>query len=524
MSLLNNLTKKYYKYILTAIFVIGILVRSAFFWIYPLGLNQDEASVTYDAYADLEYGFDRNGDHNPVYSVAWGSGHSSLYMTFSKPFISILGLNVFSARITNVLFGCLGLLAFYGILKRLFSENETLLGTFIFAIIPWHIMMARWALECNLFPNIFIIATYFLVRGFEKPRFYILSLFVYALCFYAYGTALITVPVFVLIMAFYLIKHKKITYKTFSICAGVFVFVSIPIILFSVVNFFGAPEMDFGFMSVPKLISGRYNTTVTILSGHTFKTILENLIIFTKILFIQNDGLTWNSVAGYGTIYLFSTPFLILGLIIYLKVTWQKRKSFNSCFIFSPMLVSVLLLAGTSELNINRANFVFIPITFLTIYGILFVLKHLQKIVPLILAVYFIAFSAFTACYFSTYQQTLGQFFSYGYGDAVKYAEKKASGNIYSSSNINAPYILTMFYLKTNPQTFINTVDYLNPDSECRIVNSFDRYYTGIPSPLPEAENNAYIFTNQEYTERTDFNKTDYTVKIFGNFTVITHK
>lgn len=72
MSLLNNLTKKYYKYILTAIFVIGILVRSAFFWIYPLGLNQDEASVTYDAYADLEYGFDRNGDHNPVYSVAWG--------------------------------------------------------------------------------------------------------------------------------------------------------------------------------------------------------------------------------------------------------------------------------------------------------------------------------------------------------------------------------------------------------------------------------------------------------------------
>jgi len=520
----TGLTKNYYKTILICIFIVGILVRFAFFWIYPLGLNQDEASVAYDTFADLEYGFDRNGDHNPVYSVAWGSGHSSLYITFSKPFIALLGLNVFSARITNVLFSCLALFAFYGILKRLLSKDSALLGTLIFAIIPWHILMARWALECNLLPNMFIIATYFLVRGFEEQKFYIPSLFIYALCLYAYGTAIITVPVFVFVMAIYLIKHKKITWKMLGICAVVFTVTAIPIMLFAAVNFFGAPEMDFGFMTVPKLISPRYNSTVTLLSEEFYASPVQNFTEFLRVIFFQNDSLPWNAVSGYGIIYLFSLPFMILGLCTFISDSWQKRKGFNPSFIFIAALISIIILACLSTLNINRANFAFMPITFLTIYGMLFVMRHLKKVTTLILAVYIVAFVCFSSCYFTTYQQEIGHSFSYGYGDAIKYAESKAEGKIYSSSYINAPYILTMFYLKTDPKIFIDTVDYLNPDSECRFVNSFDRYYTGIPNPLPKSDKNAYIFSNYEYSQRTDFSKSDYEIKVFGNFTVATHK
>jgi len=523
-STFSDLNKKCYKTVLICIFIIGILARFAFFWIYPLGLNQDEASVCYDAFADLEYGFDRNGDHNPVYSVAWGSGHSSLYITLSKPFIALLGLNVFSARITNVLFSCLAIFAFYGILKRLLSKNSALLGTLIFAIMPWHIMMARWALECNLLPNVFIIATYFLVRGFEEQKFYIPSLFIYALCLYAYGAALMTVPVFVVIMAIYIICHKRITPKMLGICAAVFIVASIPIILFSAVNFFGAPEMDFGFMTVPKLISPRYASTVTLLSENSYASLVQNLTQFISIIFLQNDGLPWNSVKGYGTIYLFSLPFMLLGLYVFISDVWERRKNFNPSFIFLAMLISSFILACFSALNINRANFVFVPITFYTIYGMLFVTKHLKKVTTLILAVYISAFLCFSSCYFTVYQQNITHLFSYGYGDAIKYAERKAEGKIYSSSYINAPYILTMFYLKTDPQIFIDTVDYLNPDSECRFVNSFGKYYTGIPNPLPKGDKNVYIFTNYEYNQRTDFNKDDYDLKMFGNFTVLVHK
>lgn len=515
---------KYYKYIVIAVLIVGVLIRFSFFWIYPLGLNQDEASVTYDTYADLEYGFDRNGDHNPVYSVAWGSGHSSLYITFSKPFIALFGLNMFTARIVNALFGCLALFAFYGISKRIFKKRGALISTLIFAIAPWHIMMSRWALECNLFPSVFIIATYFLVRGFEKQWFYVPSLLFYSLSLYAYGTSYMIVPVFVVIMAIYLIVHKKITWKMLSVCAAVFIIVAIPIILFMAVNMLGMPEIDLGFMSVPKLISGRYNTTVTVLSGNFFENVGKNLSAFLKIVFSQNDGLIWNAISGFGTIYIFSLPFMLLGIIVFFVGAWKRRKSFSPDFILVAMTASMLVLAIMSSLNINRANFIFIPLTFFTAYGVLFVIKNIKQSLIPVLAVYLVAFACFGIYYFTDYQPQIGYHFSYGYEDAIKYTDSHSSGNIYSTNTINAPYIKTMFYLKTDPQVFLDTVDYPNPDSQCRLVNSFDRYYTGIPVPLPEGDDNAYIFSNYEYYQRTDFDKNEYETKVFGNYTVAIKK
>ncbi len=520
----EDLILKYYKALIVLVLIIGVLVRGVLFWQYPLGINQDEASVVYDTYADLEYGFDRNGDHNPVYSVAWGSGHSSLYITFSKPFIALFGLNMFTARIVNVLFSCIALFAFYGILKRLLSKKGALLGTLIFAVCPWHIMMARWALECNLFPNVFILATYFLVRGFENQKFYIPSLFVYALSLYAYGTSYMIVPVFVVIMAIYLLMHKKITVKMLVLCAGVFIVTAIPIMLFMAVNMLGAPEMDFGFMSVPKLISGRYNTTVTVLSGNFFQNVFANLKAFFKIIFTQNDGLPWNAIKPYGTIYMFSIPFMLTGFICVIADVIKKKKSFNPNVLVIAMIVSMFVLAILSDLNINRANFPMVVITILTIYGAYFVLSKVRYfIIPTVL-VYLIAFGAFTTYYFTDYQNEIGWYFSHGFGDAIKYANEAVDGNIYMTSSVNAPYIKAMFYLKTDPKVFIDTVDYPQPDSQCRHVNSFDRYYTGIPTPLPQGDDNAYIFSSGEYRDRIDFNKDDYETTIFGHYTVAIKK
>lgn len=512
---------KAYKYLVIAVFVIGILVRFVNFWEMPRGLNQDEASVAYDTWADLNYGIDRNGDHNPVYSVAWGSGHSSLYITVSKPFIKLLGLNMFSARFANVLFSCLALFAFWGILKRLFGKYEALLGTFLFAIMPWHIMMGRWALECNIFPNIFLIATYFLVLGFSKPRFYILSLFCYALSLYAYGTAYMFVPVFLLIMAVYIIKHKKINVKIAIISAAVFLVTALPIMLFMAVNMLGFPELDFGFLSVPKLISGRYNTTVTVLSGNFFESVASNLKVFSKIFFTQNDGLPWNAVKPYGTIFMFSAPFCIAGIVKYVYSVYKQSKAgFTENFIFAAMIVSSLVLMTMSELNINRANVIFVPITFFTFYGLLYTVKSFKALLVPVILVYFIAFLSFTGFYFTKYQDEIGVQFSYGFEEAILYADENASGNVYMTKTINAPYIKAMFYLKTDPNSFLDTVNYRNPDSQVRWVDSFERYYTGIPDAIDETADNAYIFQNGEYLQRTDFDKDKFTATVFGNYTV----
>ena len=59
--------------------VFGFISRTAFLDLLPGGLNQDEASAGYDAYAIFKYGIDRNGIRYPVHLVAWGSGQNALY-------------------------------------------------------------------------------------------------------------------------------------------------------------------------------------------------------------------------------------------------------------------------------------------------------------------------------------------------------------------------------------------------------------------------------------------------------------
>lgn len=510
------------KQIAILLFVVGILIRVSFFWIVPDGLNQDEASIAYDTYADLTYGIDRNGDHNPVYSVAWGSGHSSLYITLSKPWIALFGLNIFTARIVNVLFGCLALFAFYGIMKRL-NRSAALIGLFLFAVCPWHIMMSRWGLECNLFPNVFLIGLYFLLRSLDSPRCYPVSLFVFALSLYAYGTAYMVVPVFLLFSAGYLLYHKKISWKMLGVSAAVFVVTAVPIGTFMIVNALGLEEINLGFMTIPRLVSGRYNTTVTILGGNIFATMGANLLNLVKLIFIQNDGLIWNAIPAFGTLYLFSAPFLLLGFCCVLRRAARFLKVFHSQAFVLFMLIAALVLGAMSDLNINRANFVFLPLIVFLAEGVFFVQKYAKWSSYAILPVYLCAFFAFSGYYFTDYRAQIGRAFFAGAGEAIQYASEQTDRTIYLSDKINAPYIIAMFYEKTDPNVFLDTVDYLDPDSECRYVLSFDRYVTGIPAQ-EERKSEADAAYVLDVTEKESFDPERYDFKRFGYYYVATEK
>jgi len=473
----------YEKQVAIGILLVGILVRFILFWKFPLGLNQDEASIGYDAFADLFFGMDRNGYHNPVYSVAWGSGHSGLYIALIKPFIYLFGLNNFSVRIVNVLFGCAGLFAFYGSLKKLCGKSVALVGLFLLAINPWHIMMSRWGLECNLFPNIFLIGLYFLVKAEEKPVFYPLSLFIFGLSLYSYGTSYMFIPVFLLFSAFYLVKYKKISIKMLILSSLVFVLTAIPIFIFMVINVFDLEPVQFGFISFPKLVDGRYNTTITVLGGNVFASILENLKQFFKILFVGNDNLIWNSIPFFGVLYHFSWPFIILGAVsLYLKKENKGR------FILYTMVPAILILATLSRLNINRANVTFLLFIYLCAEGIHFVMCHTKKLFYAVILGYFITFSIFCGTYFTSYQKQVGNAFFEGYGEAIQYAVEKTDDTIYLSEYANGPYVFALFYEKTDPAVFISTVDYKNPNSSVRHVNSFGRFVTGAPEELHKNE------------------------------------
>lgn len=510
--------QKHERSIVTAVLILGILVRFIGFWAIPNGLNQDEASAAYDAYADLTYGADRNGYHNPVYSVAWGSGHSSLFLTLSKPWIALFGLNVFTARVTNVLFGCLALFAFWGIMKR-YCRPFACIGLFLFAICPQHIMMCRWGLDCNLFPNVFLIALFFLFRAVEKPKLYPVALFLFGLSLYAYGTAYITVPVFLLLSGIYLRYHKKITRKMFVLSVAAFVICALPIGIFMAINLFGLPELRLGFLSFPRLVAGRYGSTITVLSGNVWNAVCTNLSVFFRIVFLQEDGLIWNALPGFGTLYLFSAPFLLLGIVRIVRRSFCRKFSPQAFICF--WLIASMVLGAVCELNINRANVIFLPLLFAVTEGICCVLLSVKHAGLLVFTTYLCGFSLFCGSYFGARRAQIGRAFFEGAGEAVVFASEQTDGTVYLTDNINAPYIFVLFYEKTNPQLFSDTVDYINSDSECRFVRSFDRYVTGLPEEKDASENAAYVL---DVTEKNQFDSESYDFQSFGYYLVATQK
>lgn len=167
------------KVILAVILVIGFLSRLLVIDSYPNALNVDEASSGYEAWSILNYGIDRNGKFLPIFLIAWGSGQNALYSYLMMPFIKILGLNMLSLRLPMSIVGCISLIVLYLLLKEIKDEKTALIGVAFFAICPWHIMKSRWGLESNLFPELVLLATYFMILSLKREKiglFYLSSI------------------------------------------------------------------------------------------------------------------------------------------------------------------------------------------------------------------------------------------------------------------------------------------------------------------------------------------------------------
>ena len=423
LKFMNRLKQNKSLILIILLILFGAIIRVALIDKVPNALNVDEVSAGYESYSVLNYGVDRNGNFLPVHFVAWGSGQNVLYSYLMMPFILIFGLNAVSIRLPMALIGVLALFIFYKLIKNVENKKVAIIGLSFLVICPWHIMKSRWGLESNILPELILLSSFILIKYIKTKNAKLLYLFslVLGISTYAYGTSYFFVPVFLGITLIYLLYKKNIkisqAIKTLLI-TGI---IASPLIIFTIINTFDLPQIDLGFMTIPRLTANRYQEVSSVFSGSFLKNSLNNFIESIKIVIFQNDKLEWNALRWYGICYIFSIPFMILGMFM----NFRKNKDNISKNIINIWFISSLLLMFVCEPNINRINVIMFPIIYYVVIGISVVVEKSRKVIPVILILLYIySFISFCLYYFN---KNFDEMFVFegGLQEVIEYVDSK---------------------------------------------------------------------------------------------------
>lgn len=477
------------KFIFISILIIGVFLRCFLFNDVPGGINVDEASIGYESWCISNYGVDRNLKSFPINLIAWGSGQNAVYAYLCIPFIKLFGLSAFTTRLPSLILGILTLPLMYLVTKKLFNNKKiALLSMFTLAVMPWHIMISRWALESNIFPFFFLLGTYFLVASSrEKMKHMYISVAIYAFSMYTYATSYFFMPLFLLSMIPYLMKVKNISIKDLIILIVVFTVLILPIILLVLINIFNLDEITIFNITIPKYI----------LSETRFKTVSEegggvrnNIDTLIKCVIEQNDDLIHNSIKEIGLYYNMGIAFVVVGIIVSIK-NWSDNRNIE---IILNWLIFAIFLGIVSSINVNRINIIWLVINIFCAYGLYYIINsyNYSKIFTIIvILVYFLSIAGFIYIYYSGTYNEYGEYdlkfnndsikssYNIGFDRAVDYADYINDKEIYicnRSSSLYQPYIYMLFYNPVSPYEFNENVVF-NPIDEYTEFTTVKKLY-----------------------------------------------
>ncbi len=500
--------------VLWVLFIVAALLRILWLSDFPGGLNQDEASSGYDAWALLTGGIDRHSVSWPVHFIAWGSGQNALYAYLAMPFIAIGGLNVTSLRMAAAVLGIIGLWIFWRLGKRHDRQME-IWALLIIATSPWHFMASRWALESNAAPPMVLIAVYCFVRAKDDIRWLALGSGVLASAVYAYGTAYFFAPLFMLCAWSLIFSERKIPLKWLSLSTLTAFIVALPIMVFILNNSMGTGHIEFGPFSIPKYPSeARYSGMFLPLADNGWSEIPKNAReVMRMLLASQDDGLPWNATPTWGPQMWILTPFLLLGIGFALR-----EKSLTDRLMLAWLLCALLTAICTSA-NINRINLIWIPSLWLAARGFwLFSSYQLWNRIAqtgmLLLGCFFVLH------YFTSWHEKITENFFPGFGESLQTIIAKAPENEPLIVTNHSVYTNALFYAQPDPHEYVKTAIIPDPTSPFANVDGFGRITFGI---------NADRIINRNYwvahkSELHQFSPLSFDIQTFGFYAAITRK
>lgn len=204
------MAKKTIQYLpLIILFVIALLTIFFQFNQIPINLNDDEVDFAKLALSLKQKPF-------TVYSPQ-ATGHATLYFYIILASFKLFGINNFALRFPSAIFGILGVLMFYLIMKKVFKKSIIYhLLSIIFLTSHWYLNFTRFSFEATFLLLLELTSIYFLFQCFKtlKWSYLILSGIFAGLAFNSYlpGRIFFILPLFFLFFKALKSNYSKICF------------------------------------------------------------------------------------------------------------------------------------------------------------------------------------------------------------------------------------------------------------------------------------------------------------------------
>ncbi len=460
------------------LFITAAFIRLLWLDSLPAGLNQDEASIAYDAWALLHYGIDRNGFSWPVNLVAWGSGQNVLYAYLSMPFIAVAGLSVLSTRLLAASAGLLVLWLFWQQGRR--SDKEMAwCALLLVATSPWHIMATRWALESNILPALVLLAVFLLARSVEASAQRLpLAAGVLTLSIYAYGPAYLFAPLFLGCALVLVWRQQRFSWQTGLLALGVAGLLALPMAAFLLNNWLGTGSLHIGPISLPHYSGpARYSNIFLPFAENGWQRTLDNMAQVAGLIFAaRDDGMPANAIPGWGAQYIILMPFVLWGI----QHSMQRSAELIDRLMLAWLLCG-LLTAFVTDANINRINLVWLPLLWMAARG-LWLLRGVPFMLRGASALLLLCCALFCSQLFGPWRPVMAEAFFDGLNEAIADSLRTAAPDapIQVTDHANMPYITALFAARTPPARFIETAQIPDRSAAFQGVLGFDRFRFGL--------------------------------------------
>jgi 4-amino-4-deoxy-L-arabinose transferase-like glycosyltransferase len=441
---------KWHGVLLWGVFVLGAVLRLVALGKVPGGLNSDEASSGVEALSILQTGADLWGNRLPVWFPAWGSGMNALYTYIAVPVIWLLGLSTVTLRAIGAVSGVLTLPVAYVTTRLHFDRRTALIATFLLAVLPWHVMASRWALDSNLAPLFFTLGLYTLGRAIKDGgRWPLLAFVPWSVAIYAYPAVMYAVlPGGVAILAVF---WREVVAQWKPWLGGIVIakLIALPFGLFLIKNYvLHTPHMaveDALPFSVPALTATRLSQ----ISQSFALTVFNNL---TFLAGAYRDEAIWHQSRFFLPLT-GAAPLLTLGGAALLVRDWLRSHRPNIVLIVAAMVIFPVLLL---PLQLTRLNWFLIPSLMLAAWFLTSLPDAVRRIALAASALYLGLFLVpFYAYYFTSYNQEtavldlkLGNGFRLGLEDALRTETALAQPGepVFIAVGEPQPYLYPLFY------------------------------------------------------------------------------